>query len=80
MRARHGSRFTRSSASPSYFAGLGALGTAIIAGTLARSITRPLRALLTATRKLIRDPQTKEGFPLEVTSPTKPRTLPVPST
>ena len=28
------------------FAGLGALGTAIIAGTLARSITRPLRALL----------------------------------
>jgi signal transduction histidine kinase len=50
------------------FAGLGALGTALIAGTLARSITRPLRALLAATRKLIRDPQTKEGFPLEVTS------------
>lgn len=50
------------------FAGLAALGTAIIAGTLARSITRPLRALLGATRKLIRDPETKEGFPLEVTS------------
>src|ERR1700722_13878748 len=50
------------------FAGLAALGTAIIAGTLARSITRPLRALLDATRKLIRDPETKEGFPLEVTS------------
>jgi PAS domain S-box-containing protein len=50
------------------FAGLGALGTAIIAGSLARSITRPLRALLTATRKLIRNPETKEGFPLEVTS------------
>ncbi len=50
------------------FAGLGALGTAIIASVLARSITRPLRALLTATRKLIRDPETKEGFPLEVTS------------
>jgi signal transduction histidine kinase len=50
------------------FAGLGALGTVIIAGTLARSITRPLRALLTATRRLIRDPQSKEGFPLEVTS------------
>ena len=50
------------------FAGLGALGTAIIAGSLARSITRPMRALLTATRALIRDPQTKEGFPLEVTS------------
>jgi signal transduction histidine kinase len=50
------------------FAGLAALGTALIAGTLARSITRPLRALLAATRKLIRDPETKEGFPLEVTS------------
>ena len=50
------------------FAGLGALGTAFIAGALARSITRPLRALLAATRKLIRDPETKEGFPLEVTS------------
>jgi signal transduction histidine kinase len=50
------------------FASLGALGTALIAGTLARSITRPLRALLDATRKLIRDPETKEGFPLEVTS------------
>jgi PAS domain S-box-containing protein len=50
------------------FAGLGALGTAVIAGALARSITRPLRTLLAATRKLIRDPETKEGFPLEVTS------------
>jgi signal transduction histidine kinase len=50
------------------FAALGALGTAIIAGTLAGSITRPLRTLLAATRKLIRDPETKEGFPLEVTS------------
>ncbi len=50
------------------FACLGALGTAIIAGSLAGSITRPLGALLTATRKLIRDPETKEGFPLEVTS------------
>src|ERR1700760_3234219 len=50
------------------FAGLGALGTAVIAGALARSITRPLRTLLAATRKLIRDPETKEGFPLEVTT------------
>ena len=40
----------------------------MIAGALARSITRPLRTLLAATRKLIRDPETKEGFPLEVTS------------
>ncbi len=62
------------------FAGLGALGTAIIAGTLAGSITQPLRALLAATRNLIRDPQTKEGFPLEVTSRTKRRILPAPST
>jgi signal transduction histidine kinase len=50
------------------FAGLGALGTAIIAGTLAGAIIHPLRALLAATRRLIRDPQSKEGFPLEVTS------------
>lgn len=50
------------------FAILGAIGTAIIASFLARSITRPLNKLLIATRKLIRDPETKEGFPLEVTS------------
>ena len=50
------------------FAACGALGTAIIASFLAGSITRPLNALLIATRKLIRDPETKEGFPLEVTS------------
>ena len=50
------------------FAALAALGTAIIAGTLAGSITRPLGTLLAATRQLIRDPETKEGFPLEVTS------------
>jgi signal transduction histidine kinase len=50
------------------FAGLGAFGTALIAGLLARSITRPLLTLLAATRKLIRNPETKEGFPLEVTS------------
>lgn len=50
------------------FAIFGAIGTAIIASFLARSITRPLNNLLVATRKLIRDPETKEGFPLEVTS------------
>ena len=50
------------------FAGLGAMGTVVIAGWLARSITRPMRALLAATRRLIRDPESKEGFPLEVTS------------
>lgn len=50
------------------FAALGAFGSAIIASLLARSITRPLNTLLVATRKLIRDPETKEGFPLEVTT------------
>ncbi len=50
------------------FAILGALGTALIASFLARSITRPLNTLLAATRKLIHDPETKEGFPIEVTS------------
>jgi signal transduction histidine kinase len=50
------------------FAALGAVGTALIAGFLAGSITRPLNKLLAATRKLIRDPETKEGFPLEVTA------------
>ncbi len=50
------------------FAALGAFGSAIIASLLARSITRPPNTLLVATRKLIRDPETKEGFPLEVTT------------
>lgn len=50
------------------FAGLGTLGTAFISGWLAGSITRPLRALLTATRKLIRNPESKDGFPLKVTA------------
>ena len=50
------------------FAVLGALGTAIIASFLARSITRPLKNLMAATSKLIHDPETKEGFPIEVTS------------
>lgn len=50
------------------FAALGALGAAIIAGFLSRSITRPLNTLLAATGKLIRDPESKEGFPIEVSS------------
>lgn len=47
---------------------LGCLGAAIIASVLADSITRPLKRLKVATRRLIHDPETKEGFPLEVTS------------
>jgi signal transduction histidine kinase len=50
------------------FALSGAIGTAFIASFLARSITRPLNTLHIATQKLIRDPETKEGFPLAVTS------------
>jgi PAS domain S-box-containing protein len=45
---------------------LGALGCFLASTLLARSITRPLRIVMNATRRLIRDPETKEGFPLEV--------------
>ncbi|HEY3990337.1 MAG TPA: ATP-binding protein [Acidobacteriaceae bacterium] len=45
---------------------LGALGCLLASALLARSITRPLRIVMDATRRLIRDPETKEGFPLEV--------------
>ena len=45
---------------------LGALGCVLASALLARSITRPLRVVMNATRRLIRDPETKEGFPLQV--------------
>jgi PAS domain S-box-containing protein len=45
---------------------LGAIGCVLASALLARSITRPLKAVMDATRRLIRDPQTKEGFPLQV--------------
>jgi PAS domain S-box-containing protein len=45
---------------------LGILGCMLASALLARSITRPLRIVMNATRRLIRDPETKEGFPLEV--------------
>ena len=45
---------------------LGALGCVLASAVLARSITRPLKAVMEATRRLIRDPETKEGFPLQV--------------
>jgi signal transduction histidine kinase/HAMP domain-containing protein len=45
---------------------LGALGCLLASALLARSITRPLHIVMNATRRLIRDPETKEGFPLQV--------------
>jgi PAS domain S-box-containing protein len=45
---------------------LGALGCLLASALLARSITGPLRLVMNATRRLIRDPETKEGFPLDV--------------
>ncbi|MGI8770367.1 MAG: sensor histidine kinase, partial [Acidobacteriaceae bacterium] len=45
---------------------LGALGFAVASALLARSITRPLKAVMAATRRLIRDPESKEGFPLKI--------------
>jgi PAS domain S-box-containing protein len=45
---------------------LGVLGCMLASALLARSITRPLRIVMNATRRLIRDPETKEGFPIEV--------------
>ncbi len=45
---------------------LGALGCVLASAVLARSITRPLKAVMDATRRLIHDPETKEGFPLPV--------------
>ena len=45
---------------------LGALGFAVASALLARSITRPLKVVMAATRRLIRDPESKEGFPLKI--------------
>jgi PAS domain S-box-containing protein len=45
---------------------LGALGFAIASTLLARTITRPLKAVMAATGRLIRDPESKEGFPLKI--------------
>jgi signal transduction histidine kinase len=47
---------------------MSALATVFASAWLARSITRPLHTVMGATRRLIRDPETKEGFPLQVPS------------
>jgi PAS domain S-box-containing protein len=47
---------------------VGALGAIFASAWLARSITGPLRTVMGVTRRLIRDPESKEGFPLVVHS------------
>jgi signal transduction histidine kinase len=47
---------------------LGLAACTVFASLMARSIARPLGALMTATRRLIRDPEDTAGFPLAVTS------------
>jgi signal transduction histidine kinase len=48
------------------FGMLALLGCVALSTILARSITRPLAVLMEATRRLIRDPETREGFPLRI--------------
>ena len=48
------------------FGALALLGCVALSTLLARSITKPLSLLMAATRRLIRDPETREGFPLEM--------------
>jgi PAS domain S-box-containing protein len=50
------------------FAAAGTLGCTILADIFARSITLPLRQLLRATQRLIRDPEDTATFPLTITS------------
>jgi PAS domain S-box-containing protein len=47
--------------------GLNLIGCVAISTLLARSITRPLSVLIAATRRLVRDPETQQGFPLQIT-------------
>ena len=45
---------------------LALLGCVALSTTLASSITRPLGILMDATRRLIKDPESREGFPLHI--------------
>jgi signal transduction histidine kinase len=45
---------------------LALLGCVGLSTILARSITRPLSILMDATRRLIKDPESREGFPLRI--------------
>ena len=46
---------------------LNLLGCILLSALLARSITRPLAVLTRATRRLIRNPESQDGFPLHIT-------------
>jgi PAS domain S-box-containing protein len=46
---------------------LNLLGCIALSSLLARSITRPLSVLIAATGRLIRDPESQQGFPLQIT-------------
>lgn len=46
----------------------GVLGCTVIASLMARSITQPLRVLMRATRRLIRNPEDTGSYPLPVSS------------
>ena len=48
------------------FGVLALLGCVALSTILARSITRPLAMLMDATRRLIKDPESREGFPLHI--------------
>ena len=50
-----------------YIGLLNLLGCILLSALLARSITNPLAVLTRATRRLIRDPESQEGFPLRIT-------------
>ncbi len=50
------------------FAAVATVGCTVLANLVARSITQPIRLLLGATQRLIRDPEDTAGFPLAVSS------------
>jgi signal transduction histidine kinase len=50
------------------FAVVATIGCTILANLVARSITQPLRLLLRATQRLIRDPEDTAAFPLSISS------------
>jgi signal transduction histidine kinase len=49
-----------------FFALVGVIGCTIFASLMAKSIARPIRVLMHATRRLIRDPEDTAAFPLPV--------------
>lgn len=47
---------------------LATLGCTVLATLMARTVTKPLNALMRATRQIVRDPEDVSSFPLPVTS------------